>query len=224
MWQPLGGRRPAPEADRGHQARDEQGRDDRRRDVQPHAQPRRRGVGAGADRVGDGQAVDHDHEPVGLPPQSRSDATADVEAQAEDRGHVAADDSEAGPQGPVGHRERDRDPGGARVEPRIAEQRQSVNRDRDQRRDRGLLVDRVQDARQPRLLRHAPGEREAEADGDRDQRQRDQAGGTAGQPPGVTCEGRVHAARLPSATLRGTVMLNRGRAGSGPMTSTWPSS
>ena len=81
--------------------------------------------------------------------------------------------------------ERDRDPEHARVQPLVAEQRDAVDGDRDQARERGVLVDGEHRAAQLRLARDAAGHRQPERHGERDQRERDEPGRAARQPPAV---------------------------------------
>ena len=88
-----------------------------------------------------------------------------------------------GPQRPVLHRERHGDPDRPGGEPAVAEQRDPVHRDRDQARERGVLVHRGEDLRQPGLADRLAGHREPQRHRERDQQQRHDAGGPAREPP-----------------------------------------
>ena len=77
--------------------------------------------------------------------------------------------------GLVVHRERHRDADRAGVQPRVAEQRDAVDRDRDQPRQRGVLVQRRQRLGEAGLLERAARHRQADADRERDERERDEA-------------------------------------------------
>ena len=99
------------------------------------------GIAAGAEDMGHAEDVDQDDEAVRVAPPARADATAQVEGEAEPEGQVPGDDPEAGPHRPVVHREGDEhadDPG---VQPLVAEQQEPVQGDRDQGRERELLVE-----------------------------------------------------------------------------------
>ena len=96
------------------------------------------GVAAGAEHVDHAEHVDERREPVEVAPALRADAAAEVEREPEQRGEVAGDDAEAGEDGLVVHRERDEQPDRARVQPRVAEQRdRRARRSRRGRRARG---------------------------------------------------------------------------------------
>ena len=99
-----------------------------------------------------------------------------------------------------------------------------MDRDRDQRGEGRLLVDRREDARKPRLAREAAGHRQPEADRDRDQRERDDPGGAAGEPPGVLRRGSCSRRRpQPTGELTRNRDLERaGGSSAGPRSSTSP--
>ena len=147
----------------------------------------------------DREHVDEDRRAVQLAPQPGADAVADPVAQAEDRGEPAADHAEAGQQRLVVDHERHGDAGQPGVHEAVAEQRDPVDRDRDEPDQRGLLVDGHQRAREARVARDAPGHREADADGQRDAEQRDDAGRARCEPPAVLGGIRHAASTSPSA-------------------------
>ena len=98
------------------------------------AQPGGLGVRARAERVDQAEDVDERRRAVQLAPALAADPAAGVEAQAERRGEVAADDAEADEDRLEVDDERDRDAGETRLEEAVAEQREAVDGDRDERR------------------------------------------------------------------------------------------
>ena len=83
-------------------------------------------------------------EPVELAPPHRPDPTPGVVGQTEQDQAPAADDPERGPDRLVARDERDRDVGDRRVQERVAEQRDAVDDDRDDRRERERVMSRAQ--------------------------------------------------------------------------------
>ena len=77
------------------------------------------------------EQVDERGRAVQLAPALAADPAARVEGEAEQRGEVAADDPGRDVGRPVVDRERDRDPGDARLQERVAEQRHAVQGDRE---------------------------------------------------------------------------------------------
>ena len=100
--------------------------------------------------------------------------------------------------GAVADREGHEDARHARVQPRVGEQQQAVGGDGDQAGDRQALVPRAH-ARGGRGRDELERRDEAEDRDDAQRREADDAGGAAGQPPGVV-EGVEHDGGLGSAT------------------------
>ena len=149
-----------------------------------HLQPRRPGVGAGAQRVRDRQDVDEDRRPVQRPPARGPDPVAHPPRQAEEDGEPAAENTEPDPHRIQRARERQQDVADRRPQEPVAEQDDPVHRDEHHPDERGVPVHRHEhSARAP--AREAPGHREADADRQRDAQQGGDAGGAGGQPPGV---------------------------------------
>ena len=93
-----------------------------------------------------------------LAPALVADPPARVEAQPEQRREIAGEDAEPGEERPVGHRERDQQAARARAQPRVAEQREAVDGDRDEGDQREVLVQAHQQ------LRPTPGRRSSFVD------------------------------------------------------------
>ena len=87
--------------------------------------------------------------------------------------------------GPVVDRERDQQAVDPRLEELVGQQRDAVQRDRDQARERGLLVEGDELAPRLRRAAEAGGEREADQDRGGDEHERHDARRAADQPEGV---------------------------------------
>ena len=122
---------------------------------------------------------------VEVAPALAADPAARVEREPERGREVAADDPGGDEGRPVVDDHRDRDARRSRLQERVAEQRDAVQRDRHQARERAVLVERDERAAAGGRAAEAGGERQPDQDGDGDEDQRDDARGAAHQPPGV---------------------------------------